>query len=103
MLEAPDWQFERQSGLVGDSFEYHRSFRSHTSGFPIRIQNYERWGGFMQDQALSSFSTDLELQNRTRRKIFRRIVPFLFVLYIIAYLDRANVAFAKLPMSFDLG
>lgn len=38
-----------------------------------------------------------------RRKIFRRLIPFLFVLYIIAYLDRANVAFAKLPMSADLG
>lgn len=30
-------------------------------------------------------------------------MPFLFTLYIIAYLDRANVAFAKLPMSADLG
>src|SRR5262245_16922857 len=57
----------------------------------------------MPDPALSTLSTDLELENRTRRKIFRRIVPFLFVLYIIAYLDRANVAFAKLPMSSDLG
>jgi hypothetical protein len=34
---------------------------------------------------------------------FPWIIPFLFVLYIIAYLDRANVAFAKLPMSADLG
>src|SRR5262245_14403453 len=57
----------------------------------------------MPDQVLSASSMDLELANRTRRKIFRRIVPFLFVLYIIAYLDRANVAFAKLPMSADLG
>ena len=57
----------------------------------------------MQDQAVSSPSTNVELADRTRRKIFRRIIPFLFVLYIIAYLDRANVAFAKLPMSADLG
>jgi len=39
---------------------------------------------------------------RTRRKIAWRILPFVFVLYIIAYLDRANVAFAKLNMSEDL-
>ena len=57
----------------------------------------------MQHQAVSSPSTNVDLAERTRRKIFRRIVPFLFVLYIIAYLDRANVAFAKLPMSSDLG
>ena len=40
---------------------------------------------------------------QTRRKIAWRILPFVFVLYIIAYLDRANVAFAKVPMSADLG
>jgi MFS transporter, ACS family, tartrate transporter len=41
--------------------------------------------------------------NCARRKIFRRIVPFVFVLYVVAYLDRANVAFAKLTMAADLG
>jgi len=57
----------------------------------------------MQNQVVSSLATNVELADRTRLKIFRRIVPFLFVLYIIAYLDRANVAFAKLPMSAELG
>lgn len=32
------------------------------------------------------------------RKVFLRLVPFLFFLYIIAYLDRVNVGFAKLQM-----
>ena len=41
--------------------------------------------------------------SRTRRKIFRRILPFVFILYVVAYLDRANVAFAKLTMAKDLG
>jgi ACS family tartrate transporter-like MFS transporter len=40
---------------------------------------------------------------QARRKIAFRILPFVFLLYIIAYLDRANVAFAKVPMSADLG
>src|SRR5205814_768555 len=37
-----------------------------------------------------------------RKKIARRILPFLFLLYIVSYLDRANVAFAKIPMSEEL-
>lgn len=32
-------------------------------------------------------------------KITRRLIPFLFLLYIVAYLDRVNVGFAKLEMS----
>ncbi|MFN7996864.1 MAG: MFS transporter [Bryobacteraceae bacterium] len=38
-----------------------------------------------------------------RARIFRRILPFLFILYVLAYIDRANVAFANRPMSADLG
>src|SRR6266511_17785 len=37
-----------------------------------------------------------------RMKIAWRILPFVFVLYIVSYLDRANVAFAKIPMSEEL-
>ena len=44
-----------------------------------------------------------DIAAQTRRKIAWRILPFVFLLYIIAYLDRANVAFAKLSMSADLG
>src|ERR1035437_6097754 len=36
-------------------------------------------------------------------KISRRILPYIFVLYVIAYLDRANIAFAKTTMSAALG
>ncbi|OFV94967.1 MAG: hypothetical protein A3H28_13050 [Acidobacteria bacterium RIFCSPLOWO2_02_FULL_61_28] len=40
---------------------------------------------------------------RARRRIARRLLPFLFVLYIIAFLDRVNVAYAALRMTRDLG
>jgi ACS family tartrate transporter-like MFS transporter len=40
---------------------------------------------------------------RAVSKSSRRILPFLFCMYIVAYLDRANVTFAKLPMMADLG
>jgi D-galactonate transporter len=45
-------------------------------------------------------ATDLEA---TYRKVFWRIVPFLMLCYVIAYLDRVNVGFAKLQMAQDLG
>jgi ACS family tartrate transporter-like MFS transporter len=37
-----------------------------------------------------------------RRKVAWRILPFIFLLYIVAYLDRANVGFAKLAMADEL-
>src|SRR3990172_4008541 len=40
---------------------------------------------------------------RARRRIARRLLPFLFALYIIAFLDRVNVAYAALSMTRDLG
>jgi ACS family tartrate transporter-like MFS transporter len=40
---------------------------------------------------------------RVRRKVFWRIIPLILVLYIIAYLDRANAGFAKLQMKSSLG
>src|SRR5262245_49910692 len=33
----------------------------------------------------------------------RRLVPFLFLLYVVAYLDRVNVGFAALQMNAALG
>ena len=38
----------------------------------------------------------------TVRKIALRLLPFLFVLYIVAFLDRVNVSFAALEMTNDL-
>ncbi len=41
-------------------------------------------------------------EDQTYRKVFFRIVPFLMVCYVVAYLDRVNVGFAKLQMATDL-
>lgn len=40
---------------------------------------------------------------RVYTKVFWRIVPFLMLCYVVAYLDRVNVGFAKLQMGQDLG
>jgi len=37
------------------------------------------------------------------RKVRARLIPFLFLLYIVAYLDRINVGFAALQMNAALG
>src|SRR5204863_676351 len=42
------------------------------------------------------------LEERTRRRITRRLVPFLFVLYVLNYIDRVNISFAALQMTGDL-
>jgi ACS family tartrate transporter-like MFS transporter len=39
----------------------------------------------------------------TLRKVTLRLIPFLFLLYIVAWLDRVNVGFAGLQMNADLG
>ena len=43
-----------------------------------------------------------EARTSALRKITWRLIPFLFLLYIIAWLDRVNVGFAALQMNADL-
>ena len=40
--------------------------------------------------------------DRARTKAYLRLLPMLFICYIIAYVDRANVGFVKLTMQKDL-
>ncbi len=42
------------------------------------------------------------LEERAYRRVTLRLVPFLFLCYVVAYLDRVNVGFAKLQMLEDL-
>jgi sugar phosphate permease len=42
------------------------------------------------------------LEEATYRKVTWRLVPFLMICYVVAYLDRVNVGFAKLQMLGDL-
>lgn len=37
------------------------------------------------------------------RKVFWRVVPLLVFCYMVSYLDRVNIGFAKLQMVADLG
>ena len=44
-----------------------------------------------------------EIETRTIRKVRRRLVPFLMLLYFIAYLDRTNIGMASTTMNADVG
>lgn len=44
-----------------------------------------------------------EIEKRTLSRITWRIVPFIMLLYFIAYIDRVNIGFAALTMRQDLG
>jgi D-galactonate transporter len=54
------------------------------------MQNYE-----VADQAA--------IERALYRKVSWRLLPFLFLLFVVAYLDRVNISFAKLQMNNDLG
>jgi len=43
------------------------------------------------------------LEERAIRKITWRLIPFLMLLYLVAFLDRINVGFAALTMNRDIG
>ena len=47
-------------------------------------------------------SDPLTFETRTYAKVGRRLIPFLMLCYLGAYLDRVNVGFAKLQMLNDL-
>jgi ACS family tartrate transporter-like MFS transporter len=44
-----------------------------------------------------------DLARTTTTKVTRRLLPFLFVLYVVCFLDRVNIGFAALQMNADLG
>jgi ACS family tartrate transporter-like MFS transporter len=51
----------------------------------------------------AALTSEASLEERCVRRVFRRIVPFLAVLYVINFLDRTNVGFAALTMNSDIG
>lgn len=54
-------------------------------------------------QPAPSSSANSEIATRARHRIAKRLLPFLFLLYVIAFIDRMNVGAAALQMPRDLG
>jgi MFS transporter, ACS family, tartrate transporter len=51
----------------------------------------------------STVAAPADSAGHARHRIALRLLPFLFVLYIINYLDRTSVAYAAIGMARDLG
>jgi len=48
-------------------------------------------------------AAEKSFEGKTIRKLQIRLIPFLFVLYVVAMIDRINIGFAGLTMNKDLG
>src|ERR1700739_1548744 len=58
----------------------------------------------MNSQVTTTMRTDPKhVGQQARRRVAYRLLPFVFLLYIVNYIDRVNVSLANLRMSADLG
>lgn len=63
-------------------------------------------GGLVLPDASTSTSTSTfaaPQEDALYRKVWLRLIPFLFVCYVVSFLDRINIGFAQLQMKQDLG
>jgi len=51
----------------------------------------------------SKGTTSIQTEDLAYSKVSRRLIPFLFICYIVCFLDRVNIGFAKLQMQQQLG
>jgi MFS transporter, ACS family, tartrate transporter len=57
----------------------------------------------MRGSLMHSVAASPDVAQQTRRRIAYRVLPFLFLLYVVAFLDRMNIGAAALQMPQDLG
>lgn len=57
----------------------------------------------MSTSATAPADANFELTELATKKVFRRLVPFLLLMYVIAFLDRSNVGFAQREFQVNFG
>lgn len=57
----------------------------------------------LSTDSMAGRNRQTELEEAVVRRLTWRLVPFLFLLYVVAYLDRINLGFAALQMQKQLG
>jgi len=55
------------------------------------------------NSSVTHVSSRASVGSRARGHVALRLLPFVFLLYVVNYIDRVNVSFANLRMSADLG
>jgi sugar phosphate permease len=82
-------------------YQYGTHFRHWMSSFEAvskpEARNFTRW-----NVSNGPVVAPNEIERTIIRKLQMRIIPFVFVLYVIAYVDRANIGFASLTMNPEL-
>lgn len=69
----------------------------------VRFQKEFQGMSMIIQQAAAVAASSPETVQRAYRKAYWRLVPFLMACYLLAYLDRTNIGFAKLQFIHDLG
>src|SRR5215831_9641121 len=69
-----------------------------------RALRYGRDGGDLGTGSprLSEDRSPALIAERARRRVMWRLMPFLILVYLLAYIDRSNLAVAKLQMQTEL-
>ena len=57
----------------------------------------------MSDTTMEGARRRFDLTEAANRRVFRRLIPFLLLMYVIAFLDRSNVSFAQEEFEADFG
>src|SRR4051794_23346682 len=92
-------------GWIGHTTAHERGSTSSTVSevdASRRAQSFEAAPRPAAPRMTSPTSSALSPLDRARKKGYWRLLPLLFLCYVIAYVDRANVAIAKLTMSKDM-
>jgi len=69
---------------------------------PLSPERFEMEAPLAATSTRTTATPVVRLELRTRRRIAIELLPFLFVLYIVNYVDRTNLAYAALGMTRDL-
>jgi len=88
--------------MIGSSTKYGPTIQSKDTDLKIRTMA-EHTAASPEAGHVDSSAPDAQVGRRARHRIARRLLPYLFVLYVIAFLDRMNISAAALQMPHDLG
>jgi MFS transporter, ACS family, tartrate transporter len=97
--------FTRRSGAPRASYHANGALEKHAVGPPWQTCYVAAHGPDVGPviAPTARASDEAALATAVLGKVSRRLIPFMFLLYVVAYLDRINVGFAALQMREALG
>ena len=71
-------------------------------GKVVRKENWPKFKPTHTKLNCYSYAPPMVSESAVLSKVTRRLIPFMFLLYIVSYLDRINVGFAALQLNKEL-